>query len=83
MPNVQKLKGDSISYGSDAYDVLKDADFLVIATEWGVFRTPEFKRMAETMKHKVIFDGRNLYDLGRMKEKGFTYYSIGRETVLS
>ncbi len=83
MPNVQKLKGDSISYGSDAYEVLKDADFLVIATEWGVFRTPEFKRMAETMKHKVIFDGRNLYDLGRMKEKGFTYYSIGRETVLS
>lgn len=81
MKNVQKLKGDRIHYGTDPYDVLKDADFLLIATEWSVFRTPEFDRMTAAMKQPLIFDGRNLYDLQRIKEKGFTYYSIGRAVV--
>ncbi len=83
MNNVRKLKGDAISYGTDAYSVLDGADFLIIATEWSVFRTPEFERMTTAMKQPLIFDGRNLYDLQRMKEKGFTYYSIGREAVIS
>ncbi len=80
MNNVKKILGDKISYGKDAYEVLKDADFLVIATEWSVFRTPEYERMEKLMKNKIIFDGRNLYDLEQMKEKGFTYYSVGRPT---
>ena len=81
MSNVRKNIGDKIHYATDPYDCLSNADFLIIATEWSVFRTPEFDRMKELMKSPVIFDGRNLYDLQRMKEKEFTYYSIGRETV--
>jgi UDPglucose 6-dehydrogenase len=83
MSNVRKIKGDSIRYAADPYEALNGADFLVIATEWSVFRTPEFDRMKQAMKSPVVFDGRNLYDLQRMKEKGFTYYSIGREAVTS
>ena len=79
--NVKDSIGDKINYGKDEYDVLKDADFLVIATEWSVFRTPEFNRISELMKNKLIFDGRNVYDLNQMKDLGFTYYSIGRNKI--
>ncbi|HRS38601.1 MAG: UDP-glucose/GDP-mannose dehydrogenase family protein [Bacteroidia bacterium] len=82
MENVRKQIGDKIQYGKDEYDVLDGADFLIIATEWAVFRTPDFERMARSMKAKLIFDGRNLYDLNSIRERGFTYYSIGREPVL-
>jgi UDPglucose 6-dehydrogenase len=78
MNNVKKILGEKIQYGTDAYDVLKDADFLIIATEWAVFRTPEYQRIEELMKSKIIFDGRNLYDKTQMQEKGFTYFSVGR-----
>lgn len=78
MPNTKKITGGKITYGKDAYEVLDGADFLVIATEWAVFRTPEYDRMQSLMKEKVIFDGRNLYDPVQMKEKGFVYYSVGR-----
>ena len=79
--NVEALIGDKINYGKDEYDVLKEADFLVIATEWSAFRTPEFNRISELMKNKLIFDGRNVYDLNQMKDLGFTYYSIGRNKI--
>jgi UDPglucose 6-dehydrogenase len=79
--NVKTLIGNKITYGSDQYEILKDADFLIIATEWAVFRTPEFERMAGLLKNKLIFDGRNVYDLNRIKELGFTYYSIGRNKI--
>ncbi|MFM8433542.1 MAG: UDP-glucose dehydrogenase family protein [Bacteroidota bacterium] len=78
MNNVRKLKGDKIHYANDPYDATSGADFLIIATEWSVFRTPEFDRLKSSMNHPVIFDGRNLYDLQRMKDKGFIYHSIGR-----
>lgn len=78
MNNVRKLKGDTIGYANDAYDAVAGADFLIIATEWSVFRTPEFEKLKSSMKSPVIFDGRNLYDLQRMKDKGFIYHSIGR-----
>ncbi len=78
MHNVKKLLTDKITYGKDAYEVLENADFLIIATEWAVFRTPEYDRIKNLMKQKVIFDGRNLYDTEQMKEKGFVYYSVGR-----
>ncbi len=81
MNNVKSVIGDKINYGSDQYEVLKDADFLIIATEWSVFRTPEFDKMSALLKNKLIFDGRNVYDLNQMKELGFTYYSIGRTKV--
>jgi UDPglucose 6-dehydrogenase len=79
--NVKALLGDKVNYGSDEYDVLRDADFLVIATEWSLFRTPDFARISETMKSKTIFDGRNLYDLAQMKELGYYYNSVGREII--
>ena len=78
MENVKQLIGNKISYSGNHYDVLKDADALVIATEWQLFRTPDFDKMKSLMKGKVIFDGRNLYEPAMMKEKGFHYDSIGR-----
>jgi len=81
MKNVQALIGDKITFGKDEYDILKDADFLIIATEWAVFRTPDFERMSSLLKNKLIFDGRNVYDLNQMKELGFTYFSIGRNKI--
>jgi UDPglucose 6-dehydrogenase len=60
---------------------LKDADALVIATEWNEFRTPDFNKITSNLKNKVIFDGRNLFDLADIKELGFHYVSVGRETV--
>ena len=81
MPNVKKLLGDKISYAANRYDALDGADALLIITEWSVFRTPDFDFMKEKLKAPVIFDGRNLYDLDRIKECGFYYNSIGRKTV--
>lgn len=81
MDNVKKLLGNKINFATNQYDVLKDADALLIATEWSLFRTPEFETVTSLLKSKVIFDGRNLYGLLQMKEMGYTYYSIGRETI--
>jgi UDPglucose 6-dehydrogenase len=81
MPNVQKLMGDKIGYATNRYDALEEADALLIVTEWPVFRTPDFEFMKEKLKVPVIFDGRNLYDLERMKDYGFYYNSIGRKVV--
>lgn len=78
MQNVKALLGDKISYADDPYSALTNADALFIATEWAVFRTPDFDKIKALLKEPVIFDGRNLYDPVRMKESGFTYFSIGR-----
>jgi UDPglucose 6-dehydrogenase len=80
MDNVKKLI-PGITYCHTAYAALDDADALMIFTEWPQFRTPDFEKMGKLLKEKVIFDGRNLYELATMKEHGFTYYSIGREVV--
>jgi UDPglucose 6-dehydrogenase len=81
MENVKALLGDSISYAENQYDALKDTDALLIVTEWSVFRTPDFDQVENIMKGKVIFDGRNLYDLQKMIDCGFYYNSIGRKIV--
>lgn len=78
MKNVKALLGNKINYADHPYGALQNADALFIATEWSVFRTPEFDRIKSFLKSPVIFDGRNLYDPARMKESGFTYFSIGR-----
>ena len=82
MENVKKLLGDKISYANDQYAALAGADALIIATEWSVFRSPEFDKLKTGLKEKVIFDGRNLYDLDQMKDLGFYYNSIGRKIVI-
>ena len=81
MENVKGVFGDKIYFAQDEYDALKDADALMIMTEWPVFRTPEFGKVEALLKNKVVFDGRNLYDLGQMEELGFSYYSVGRRIV--
>lgn len=81
MENVKGIFGDKIYFAEDEYDALADADALMIMTEWPVFRTPEFDKVEKALKNKVIFDGRNLYDLSLMEELGFTYYSVGRKKV--
>lgn len=79
--NVKYLIGDKISYADDHYEALQGADALLILTEWSTFRTPDFDLMETLLKHKVIFDGRNLYDLDKMIDRGFYYNSIGRQVV--
>jgi UDPglucose 6-dehydrogenase len=81
MNNVRKFFGDKIELCKDQYDVLNNADALLIATEWTVFRSPDFNKMMALMKSKTLFDGRNLYELNVMRDLGFYYSSIGRETV--
>jgi UDPglucose 6-dehydrogenase len=81
MPNVKALLGDSIHFAENEYEALKGADALVICTEWGVFRNPDFDKMIALLKDKVVFDGRNLFDLSEMNERGFYYSSIGRAAV--
>jgi len=81
MKNVQAIFGDQVVFATDQYEALIGADVLAIATEWSVFRTPSFQVMKELLKAPVIFDGRNLYDLEMMEEKGFHYESIGRNVV--
>ena len=78
MSNVEGVLGDKISYADNQYAALDNADALLIATEWPVFRTPDFDLVAEKLKNKVIFDGRNLYAPSEMSEMGFEYFSIGR-----
>lgn len=81
MDNVKSLLGDRVDYAKGPYDALENADALLIATEWSLFRTPDFERIEGTLKSKVIFDGRNLYDVQKMVEMGFYYNSIGRKLI--
>ena len=81
MNNVKKIVGTKITFCDDPYDALKNADALIICTEWSLFRTPDFERVSAELKNKVIFDGRNLYSNEQMKKLGYYYSSIGRETV--
>jgi UDPglucose 6-dehydrogenase len=81
MDNVKKVIGDKITYGANQYEVLKDAEALIIVTEWQAFRNPNFGKVAINLKNKVIFDGRNLFEHPEMKEIGFEYFSIGRNSV--
>jgi UDPglucose 6-dehydrogenase len=81
MDNVRRLLGHRIEYADGPYDALENADALLICTEWAQFRNPDFEMMADKLNNKAIFDGRNLYELPKMRELGFFYKSIGRETV--
>ena len=79
MPNVKGQIGDKIKYASNQYQALEGADALLIATEWSEFRTPDFERMEQVLaNNKIIFDGRNLFDVAKMNELGYHYESIGR-----
>lgn len=81
MKNVKEVIGDVVEYSKSPYDAIDGADALLIVTEWPQFRTPDFEKMDTLLKNKVIFDGRNLYELPQMEELGYTYYSVGRKAV--
>ena len=81
MPNVRAIYGDKIAYCDKPYGALEGSDGLVIVTEWQQFRNPDFELMRRLLAEPVIFDGRNLYELDTMRASGFTYHSIGRQTV--
>jgi UDPglucose 6-dehydrogenase len=78
MNETKKLLGDKIEYCPDPYEAIVNVDALALMTEWSEFHLPEFNRMAELMKDKVIFDGRNIYDPAQLRQLGFTYFGIGR-----
>jgi UDPglucose 6-dehydrogenase len=79
--NVKNIYGDKLTYGKDQYEILKDRDALLISTEWSLFRSPDFNMIGELLKNKIIFDGRNLFNLEQMKRLGFKYFSIGRKDI--
>lgn len=81
MENVKNLIGDKVKFADNQYAALENADALLIATEWSVFRNPDFELMESVLKHKVVFDGRNLYDLQKMIDLGYYYNSIGRKLI--
>jgi UDPglucose 6-dehydrogenase len=82
MENVKKVYGNKIQFAAGQFDAVSDADALIVCTEWNEFRTPDFDRIASLLKEKVVFDGRNLYEVSKLEELGFSYESIGRRTVL-
>lgn len=73
--------GDRVSYHDHTYDVLDDADALLVVTEWNEFRNPDFGRIKKMLKSPLIFDGRNLWEPKDMDEHGFNYFPIGRQPV--
>jgi UDPglucose 6-dehydrogenase len=79
--NVRKLYNGKIIFTASQYDALVDADALIIVTEWNEFRNPDFNKIKRTLKEPLIFDGRNVYDIEKMKQLGFKYFSIGRPVV--
>lgn len=82
MRKVREIYGDRLLYGTHPLDVLVGADALAINTEWGEYRNPHFAEMRKRMTAPVIFDGRNVYAPTQMAAAGFTYYSVGRQTVV-
>ena len=77
MPEARRRIGDVITYSEDEYKALKDADCLLLVTEWKMFRIPNLKKMRQLMRSPVVFDGRNIYEADEMKNAGFSYYCIG------
>lgn len=81
METAKFYLSDLLVYASDQYSALKDAEALLIFTEWNEFRNPDFDEIKSMLKSKLVFDGRNIFDPVKMEELGFTYYSIGRKPV--
>lgn len=77
----QLSPNERLSFAKDGYSALKGADALIIATEWPVFKAFDFSLAKKLLKQPIVFDGRNLFDLGQMKEHGFYYESVGRRII--
>jgi len=79
--NAKFYLKDILIYSQDQYEILKDADALLVLTEWNEFRNPDFEKISSLLKNKMIFDGRNVFEVKKMEELGFNYHSIGRKTI--
>jgi UDPglucose 6-dehydrogenase len=79
---TREIYGDRIQYGKDQYEILNQSDALILATEWSIFKNPEFDKMRQILKNPIIFDGRNQYDPYEMQNLGFEYYPIGRKHII-
>ena len=77
MESAKMIFGDKIIYANSSYDALKDTDALILITEWNEFRRPDFTRIANILKDKIIFDGRNIYDRNILESRGLKYIRIG------
>jgi UDPglucose 6-dehydrogenase len=77
---VRRIFGKKVRYARTNYDALRDADALILVTEWNVFRNPDFEKIRSLLKYPVIFDGRNQYNPVEMRELGFLYFGIGRRS---
>jgi UDPglucose 6-dehydrogenase len=78
MDHTRNLVGNRIDYAETNYEALEGADALVVVTDWNEYRHPDFARVKRTLKQPVIVDGRNLYDVEKMRDLGVRYFSIGR-----
>ena len=80
--NIAKhIFGDKVTYCQKSYDVLDNADAMLLLTEWNEFRRPDFDRIKGLLKTPVIFDGRNQYSVERLKQSGFEYICVGKKTM--
>lgn len=77
MEEAQRDLGDRITYAKDEYEAIKDADALLVVTEWSEFRVPDFEDIKASLKNPLVFDGRNIFEIQRMAELGFEYHCIG------
>lgn len=83
MEPARKVLGDErITWCPDMYDAVDGADALIVATEWPVYRTPDFGRMARQMRTPLLFDGRNLYDADQIRRTPFSWWSVGRPPIV-
>jgi UDPglucose 6-dehydrogenase len=78
MGNIRKIFGDKITLVEDAFSAIKDADAVLVLTEWNEFKQIDLKKVRSLVKTPLLFDGRNIYDPIKMKELGFTYFGVGR-----
>ncbi|HYS69265.1 MAG TPA: UDP-glucose/GDP-mannose dehydrogenase family protein [Gemmatimonadaceae bacterium] len=79
--HARALLGNRIDYAETNYEALAGADALVVVTDWNEYRHPDFERVKRTLRQPVIVDGRNLYDVEKMRELGVRYHSIGRPSA--
>ncbi len=82
MKEAKRILGDKIIFAKDEYEACIEADGLIVVTEWPEFRIPNFKVLEKLLKEKVVFDGRNIYDMQELNDLGFSYYSIGRKDIM-
>lgn len=77
MDECKRRIGDSITYCEDIYQAVEGADVLFLVTEWSAFRTPDWEKVRKSLKHPVLFDGRNCYDKAELEKAGFEYHGVG------